>query len=759
MPYYITKEIINKQISNIFVSAKAPYEVISKIENDLVNNTFNILNNSFEIEKIVSLKFATIDINDIVDLLFQVKDYKFYLTYIIQILLASKHYNEICVFFNRTFVNHIGNVSYVSKDLNYEFSERYFDRFIEAVKYCEIDNFKIIPFLFEIYKSEKGSLINKFLRPAKEFLKYFIANNEGTYLNYINTEENYVLGYKIYCEIFKDKGASKLVDNLVCENYFNKQDLFDLFIACGDVGINQLKEYIIKSSPEKQKIALNFYLTFGANVKKSLPELYEQVENQQIKSIIKAEIDLGKTVDFKSIKEFVEYATAHTHETVINQISTKYLTYLKNGEKANDFVITYLINVFKNITSPIIIKKYDFLLNFFSQTEIDKLGFNLLRELNGNINNENKWICAFVCAVCSDSVVSHVINLVPTCLGNVDVSTFVLGVVSHTGCASAINLIKQLYMESNNKQYYFSFLENLAEATGISALDFLDEMVPDYGLSEECTKTIMCNGETLQFEVLNTLNVKVKNVNSNNYVNLSTSSFDDAISARGLFNDLCFEIKQQILNFKNAFIAKRVWQPQVFANNILSNPLLKQIASSLVFGIYDKDNLIDILNFENIDRVDDKYRIALVHPCELNEDQLKQYYGKFEPFTQINQKVFVANNYDFSNNFSTVFNGVDVSDITFNNRLRTFDYKMSISNGVYYYKPIESANLLITVEIEKSNHKNHSIIGNIKFYTLSLLNYVNSKYVITDVNPEQIGSINARVYSNCLNEIFEACFK
>ena len=67
--------------------------------------------------------------------------------------------------------------------------------------------------------------------------------------------------------------------------------------------------------------------------------------------------------------------------------------------------------------------------------------------------------------------------------------------------------------------------------------------------------------------------------------------------------------------------------------------------------------------------------------------------------------------------------------------------------------------MLITVEIEKSNHKNHSIIGNIKFYTLSLLNYVNSKYVITDVNPEQIGSINARVYSNCLNEIFEACFK
>ena len=202
MPYFITKDTINKAIINIFTNAKLGYEEINLIGEDLIKFSFDAPNNLDVCLKINNLKFNDSDLFEVSDMLYQLKDYKFYLGYILQIFLASKHYNDIAKFMSRTFVNHIGDSYYTSKELKYDFAERYFDRFIEAVKFAEIDNFKIIPFLFYIYTSNKEEPCNKFLRPSKEFLKGIITNNEASYLNYINTEENYKIGYSIYFEQF-----------------------------------------------------------------------------------------------------------------------------------------------------------------------------------------------------------------------------------------------------------------------------------------------------------------------------------------------------------------------------------------------------------------------------------------------------------------------------------------------------------------------------------------------------------------------------
>ena len=43
--------------------------------------------------------------------------------------------------------------------------------------------------------------------------------------------------------------------------------------------------------------------------------------------------------------------------------------------------------------------------------------------------------------------------------------------------------------------------EILAKNNSISALDYLDEMVSNYGLTENGTKQIVCNGENLIFEI------------------------------------------------------------------------------------------------------------------------------------------------------------------------------------------------------------------------------------------------------------------
>lgn len=757
MPYFITKETINKSILEIFTNAKLGYEEINLIGDDLINFTFNVPNNKSVCEKIKNINFVEQDLFEIADMLFQLKDYKFYLSYILNMLINTEHFNDIAKFFSRTFVNHIGDVSYVSKDASYDFNERYFDRFIEAVKYSEIDNFKIIPFLFYIYSSKPNEPCNKFLRPAKEFLKGIISNNEASYLNYINTEENYKQGYLIYVDLFSNKGAQRIIENLVTGNYFSKDELYEVFLENKQVGLSELKSYILKQSGEKQKIALNFYLTFSQDVKNTLPELYNQIKDEELKNILKDEIELSKNIKFETIKDFIDFVDLNLEIETEVGISTKFLTYFKNGVKVSDKVLTYIFNIFKNISSPLVIKKYAYLKDFFPENELNNLGKNLFASLENKITWDNKWIVALICTLCSDFVVSDLVDLTPTCLGNTELSNFVLGCLVETNVPKAVSLIKQLYMESNNKKIYYNFLEILAKNNSISALDYLDEMVSNFGLSENGTKQIVCNGDNLLFEIDDNLTVKVKNMTTQSYVNLGNPNFVDTADALKYFNELTNEIRHQIDKFKEAYQTKRYWSIATFKANILSNPILKKIASTLIWGGYEKDALKKVyVNFNEIAMETEDVKVALIHPVEIEQEKLPKH--KFEPFKQINKQVFVANNYNYSNTLCNEFNGIAINEINFNSKIRAFGYKMSVGEDVYYYKAIPHENLLVKIELIKLSTKNVSVLGNIKFYNLNLVQVVNNKFVLSGTTPEEIGSINKRVYSDVLNDVFEACY-
>ena len=77
MPYYITKETINKSILNIFSNAKVGFEEINLIGEDLINLTFNVPNNLDVCLKIKDVKFIDSDLYEVSDMLYQLKDYKF----------------------------------------------------------------------------------------------------------------------------------------------------------------------------------------------------------------------------------------------------------------------------------------------------------------------------------------------------------------------------------------------------------------------------------------------------------------------------------------------------------------------------------------------------------------------------------------------------------------------------------------------------------------------------------------------------------
>ena len=79
-------------------------------------------------------------------LIFQLKDYIPALCNLTNMFLLSKNYDAVYFFTTKLFISHIGTINYTSSG-SYSYIERFFDRFIEIVKNCNISPVYYIPFI------------------------------------------------------------------------------------------------------------------------------------------------------------------------------------------------------------------------------------------------------------------------------------------------------------------------------------------------------------------------------------------------------------------------------------------------------------------------------------------------------------------------------------------------------------------------------------------------------------------------------------
>ena len=116
------------------------------------------------------------------EIIMQLREYKLLLKNIVEVLLSSNNFEQICTFVNKLFVAHIGDYSYNSREKSYTLEERYFDRFVEIIKYCDIESKYFLPFFLAIFRSEASSIMYVWKEPLKEYLKLFVKNSEKDFM-------------------------------------------------------------------------------------------------------------------------------------------------------------------------------------------------------------------------------------------------------------------------------------------------------------------------------------------------------------------------------------------------------------------------------------------------------------------------------------------------------------------------------------------------------------------------------------------------
>ena len=141
---------------------------------------------------------------------FLLKDYKLTLKNYVEILLATKSYEQLCAFINKFFVPYVGDYKYRSVTKEYTLEERYFDRFVEIIKYCDIPQDLFFPFFMQILTSDGSSLCINYKEPLKEYLKIYLRSTQEDLFKYGNFN-NSLDGIEYFLEA--DTTAKKTFEN------------------------------------------------------------------------------------------------------------------------------------------------------------------------------------------------------------------------------------------------------------------------------------------------------------------------------------------------------------------------------------------------------------------------------------------------------------------------------------------------------------------------------------------------------------------
>ena len=247
-------------------------------------------------------------IEDMSEMLFQLRDFLPSVGNLIKILLVSKNYEQIVIFVKKIFANQIGIIKYQSVKGSYSYSERYFDRFIEIVKNCKIDCELYLPFVAKIVSSNEGTMLYQWINPASEYIQLFFNQNEQWVYDYIRDGKEYKYELmEAVCSFNSNKGINSLVEDYIAKNAFDKDKSDGIFKTYKKDVINFIDKEFIFSDYKRKVELIGIYSKFlpDNEIVTRLKQIYESDKCEEVKSMVASILGSTDTLSIKTEKQFL----------------------------------------------------------------------------------------------------------------------------------------------------------------------------------------------------------------------------------------------------------------------------------------------------------------------------------------------------------------------------------------------------------------------------------------------------------------------
>ncbi len=207
-------------------------------------------------------------------------------------------------------------------------------------------------------------------------------------------------------------------------------------------------------------------------------------------------------------------------------------------------------------------------------------------------------------------------------------------------------------------------LDFAAKELGLTRAQLGDRIVPNLGFDTKAERIFDYGSRTFTVAITPTLELEVTGEDGKKLKNLPAPGKRDedqkASKAYAAYKEVKKQLKEVVSNQKErletALCAARRWSREQWQDLFVKNPVMHQFAIGLIWGIYEKEALLQSFRYMEdgsfVDAVGEEYlvpehaQIGLVHPLELSQQEKEEWNTQFEdyeliqPFEQLHRKIY-----------------------------------------------------------------------------------------------------------------------
>lgn len=692
------------------------------ISRPLSNEEINFLS-----QNITKETLSEEDINSFSDLIFQLKNYMFALSNFVVLLLTAKKYESVFHFVRKIFVGQIGQIKYTSVKESYSFLERYFDRFVEIVKNCEIDKNLYLPLIIKAFESDKTETLFNWKRPAVEFMQNFFNENEEWTISYLNSnKENKYKLLEIITDFNTARGIRMLIDDFISDEANEEQNSHILKKFKRETFL-ELDKRLYDNIPEDEKEKLaGVFVAFGSDNEAltRLNDLYEKATSPSLKEAIAEKLEIIKSPEVKTEKQFVYAARRKIKEPQERTLGIpfdKINLNLESGFPANNVLKTYLINVVKeeNVLSKLI--NLNYLFNVFEKDGLENFAEKLYDVVSRKDDiKEAKWAIRFCSLFGSENLTSQMVEFACQLFG----------------------------------------LGRFKEAK------YLTECLVNCG-KEEAAKIFASNAikkfedENWKTQMLQTLSKKA---------GINVSDIEDQLAIGKVSPS---EIEKQVERLKTAFLNGREYSNKNFERISNFEPY-KSLFKKLIWGEYKLGKLYNAFILEDdengnakrkyllklLDEPQENFTIQILHTLDI-DDRFEKIIDEIQNplFPQFKKIKFDVKDYKAQTTEISNFNGMFVDARKFVEKIQSHEFRINRNDGEITFSSLLNINhglkLACVVEFNKPINLSsvYCNLGSIYFFKTADLLKDGEKFIYSKNNALSIMSLPPRYFDLCMTAV------
>lgn len=407
--------------------------------------------------------------------------------------------------------------------------------------------------------------------------------------------------------------------------------------------------------------------------------------------------------------------------------------------------------------------------------------------------SKTKWVLAFVAVFGGPAMtprLQHAINDWPQHARGAIACEAVtaLTLSSDPAALLVVDSISRKFKFRQVKAAAAAALKNAASELGITEEELADRIVPDLGFAADGSRVFDYGPRQFTVRLTPTLELSITNDAGKSVKNLpSPGKTDDpekAAAAYDAFKAMKKQIRTTVATQKArleaALAGLRCWDAEAWQTLFVKNPIMRQFAISLIWGVYEEDRLTDTFrymedgSFNTVDEEEytlpEGARIGLVHPVELDDetrDAWKQQLEDYEitpSIPQLERPVYALRPGSETECKLEDFGGKQLNGLSLSGKLQGLGwYRGSVQDaGGYYTFYREDPSLGLGVELNFSGcfvgDENETVtVYDAVFYkagTVQRGSYCYDTPKEADILP--LGKVPARYYSEIIYQLTRA---